>query len=80
MLGQCTKIRFHETKTPNRTTLIGYVNAVDKLVPFQEKLSADSKQTDVQTVLWEKIKLASSHLQEWDDLFTDDNSEHHTTF
>lgn len=57
---------------------MGYVDAVDKLHPFQEKLPVETKQTDVQSMLWEKIKLASPHLNEWNSLFKNERSEHHT--
>lgn len=78
MLGQCTKLRFHEIRTQNWTTLQGYVAVDEKLHPFTEKISADSKQTDEATTLWNQIKLGSSHLDEWNDLFSNDGG-HHTT-
>lgn len=78
MLAECTKIRFHETRTHNRTTVMGYVASADKLRPFQEKIPFDSKETDERTILWNNIKLGSSHLDEWNDLFSND-SAHHTT-
>ncbi|XP_055315629.1 uncharacterized protein LOC129575714 [Sitodiplosis mosellana] len=78
MLGECTKLRFHEIRTQNHTTLMGYVATADKLRPFQEKISADSKQIDETTTLWNYIKLGSPHLDEWNDLFFDEYG-HHTS-
>lgn len=78
LLGECTKLRFHEIKTQNRTTLMGYIATADKLHPFQEKISTETMQTDESTVLWNYIKLGSQHLDEWNDLFSTDNA-HHTT-
>lgn len=79
MLGECLKIRFHEVKTHNRITLMGYASGVDKLHPFQKKISFDSKQTENTSLLWDYVKLGSKHLDEWKDLFTNDNA-HRKTF
>lgn len=58
---------------------MGYVATAGKLYPFQEKIAVDSKQTDEPTTLWNHIKLGSQHLDEWNDLFSNDGT-HHTTF
>lgn len=78
MLGECTKLRFHEIRTQNRTTLLGYIATGDKLHPFHEKISTESKQIDEPTTLWNYIKLGSQHLNDWNDLFAND-SGHYTT-
>ncbi|XP_031617776.1 uncharacterized protein LOC116337392 [Contarinia nasturtii] len=81
LLGECTKIRFNEIKKHNRTTLVGYVATADKLHPFEEKISTESKPADVSSILWNNIKLSSSHLNDWDDLFfNDDGLRANTTF
>lgn len=63
---------------------MGYVGASDGLHTFQEKIPIESKQSTVKSILWDRIKLGSPHLNEWHDLFFGDhqheNSEHHTTF
>lgn len=78
LLGECTKVQFYETKKQNRTTLTGYVAAADKLHPFQEKIPADSEMNS-KTVLWNKIKLASPYLNEWNALFGFNHDKHHET-
>lgn len=78
LLGECTKVQFYETKKQNRTTLTGYVAAADKLHPFQEKISADSE-INSKAVLWNKIKLASPYLNEWNALFGFTHDKHHET-
>lgn len=75
MLGECAKTRFMEVKTPSRSTIIGYVDAVNKLHTFQEKIPTDSKQIDRQSLIWENIKLGSPYLDEWEDLFTNSNTD-----
>lgn len=78
MLGECTKTQFYATKKHNRTTLTGYVGGADKMHLFQEKIEADSK-VDSETVLWNKVKLASPYLDEWNNLFAVDYDQHSDT-
>lgn len=78
MLGECTKTQFYTTKKHNRTTLTGYVGGADKMHLFQEKIEADSK-VDSETVLWNKVKLASPYLDEWNKLFAVHSDQHSDT-
>lgn len=58
---------------------MGYVSGVDKLHSFQKKISIESKQTENTAMLWDYVKLGSQHVDEWNDLFINDNA-HHKTF
>lgn len=90
MLGECTKLKCHEVKTSKRITLSGYLSAAGELFTFQEKIpintndvemidSNESAADNVQTVLWNQMKLGSQHLDEWSDLFSMNNTDLHTT-
>lgn len=90
MLGECTKLKLHECKTPKRITLSGYSSAGGKLYPLQEKIpinTNDGNTVDAnrladktQSVLWNHIKLGSEHLDKWSNLFSTNNADLHTTF
>lgn len=89
LLGECTKLKFQEAKTSKRITLIGYSSAAGKLYPLQEKIPIDANDGDphdantladkTQSVLWNHIKLGSQHLDEWSELFSQNNADLHTT-
>lgn len=88
LLDECTKMQYHEAKTSKRIKLSGYLSAAGKLHTFQEKIpinangeSTDSnKPTDnTQAMLWNQVKLGSQHLDEWSELFAENNNDFHTT-
>lgn len=89
LLGECTKLKFHEAKTSKRITLTGYSSAAGKLYPLEEKIPINTNDGDTvdvnkladktQSVLWNHIKLGSQHLDEWSDLFSTNNADLHTT-
>lgn len=86
LLGECTKLQYHDTKTPNQIILTGYSHAAGELHIFDEKIPTnknDDETTDtadkLQSVLWDQIKLGSQHLDDWNGLFSMDNTELHTT-
>lgn len=90
LLGECTKLKYHEAKTSKRITLTGYLSAAGKLFPFEEKIptitnddemidSNESATEKIQSVLWNQIKSGSQHLDDWSELFSINNSNLHTT-
>lgn len=89
MLGECAKLQYTDTKTPNQIALTGYLSAAGKVHTFDEKIPTnknDDETTEpnrssdkLQPVLWNHIKFGSQHLDEWGELFLMDSTDLHTT-
>lgn len=76
ILQDATRLNFRETNTAHRTKLEGYVAADDQIYPFEQitENHAENQANDTEA-LWNTIKMASSHIDEWQQLFVSSVSE-----
>lgn len=70
ILQDSTRLNFRETITTNRTKLEGYVAGDDQIHPFELVTENNTEnETNDTDVLWNAIKAASTHIDEWKQLF-----------
>lgn len=70
ILQDSTRLNFREIITTNRTKLEGYVAGNDQFYPFEQIIEHNAEnQINDTDVLWNSIKTASTHLDEWQQLF-----------
>lgn len=74
-------MRFHESTSHGNITIAGYTNNGHELKTFEENIPQDPRAKEkITAIIWENMKLASNHMSQWDDLFSDESQTHHNTF
>lgn len=74
ILQDSTRLNFREKITMHRTKLEGYVAGDDQIYPFEQITDNNiENQIDDTDVLWNTIKMASTHIDEWQQLFAESN-------